>query len=80
MKNMLTFINTHSIRMNCNQSRRWIESLNDERPTNSKKEFPLPKGEGQGEGEPRSVTQRRVIFSECPTESFRLKMLTSSAI
>jgi hypothetical protein len=47
---MLTFINTHPLRMNCNQSQRWIESLIGERPTNSKKEFPVPEGEGQGEG------------------------------
>jgi hypothetical protein len=44
-----------------NPSRRWIEPTAIERSTNWPKEFLLPKGEGQDEGEPRSMTQRRVV-------------------
>jgi len=47
----------------CSHSQRWIESLIGERPTNPKKEFPLPEGEGQGEGKERALTKLRIGFS-----------------
>jgi len=40
--------------------------------TNLPKEFLLPKGEGQDEGEPRSMTQRRIFFFQPRAESFQL--------
>ena len=61
MKNTAPLINTHSAGMNRKLPQRWIESLNGERATNPIKDFPLPKGEGQGEGKPRSMPKRRVF-------------------
>ena len=53
-------------------AQRWIKSLIDRWPVNSPKEFLLPKGEGQDEGEPCSMTQRYVVFCERPIEAFRV--------
>ena len=49
--------------MNAKPPQRWIKSPLGTWPTNSQEEFLLPKGERQDEGEPRSMTQRRVNFS-----------------
>ena len=48
---------------------RWIESLIGEWSGSVQNVFLLPKGEGQDEGEPRSMTQRRNIFTETPSHA-----------
>src|SRR5579864_4910883 len=50
-------------------NQRWIESPIRERATNSPKDSLLPEGEGQDEGEPRSITKRRAISSSVQDES-----------
>ena len=58
---------------------RWIKSLISEQPTTSPKEFPLPKGEGQGEGKERSMTKLRMGFCGGSIESFRPRVRGKSA-
>ncbi len=48
---------------------RWIESRIGDRTKSAIMEFLLPKGEGQDEGEPRVITQRRAFSFKRPTES-----------
>jgi hypothetical protein len=50
-------------RSKCEITQRGIESLKGESPKRVIKEFLLPEGEGQDEGEPRSITDRRVTFT-----------------
>jgi prepilin-type N-terminal cleavage/methylation domain-containing protein len=54
-------------------SERWIKALIDECTTNPTEEFPLPKGEGQGEWKPRSITQPRVISRRVRTKWFHFE-------
>lgn len=42
----------------------WIESSIRDRPASEIKDFPLPTGEGQGEGKVRSMTQRRYVITD----------------
>jgi hypothetical protein len=64
-------------RTKCEIVQCWIESLNGEWSNSATKDSLLPEGEGQDEGEPHFITERRVIFarSERPpsTASFRLR-------
>jgi hypothetical protein len=57
--------------------RRWIESLMGERSVSATKEFLLPEGEGQDEGELRLITQHQNMFAHTPTESFRIRGYSS---
>ena len=41
--------------------KRWIKAGTTNRSTSRIKNFPLPKGEGQGEGKSRLITKRRAI-------------------
>ena len=62
----------HSARNKHRSTQRWIESLNGEPAKSSIKDFPLPKGEGQGEGKQRTITKLRAGFRHASTASFRL--------
>jgi len=59
--------------MNGEPSQRWIDSLNGEQAMIPTQDSPLPKGEGQGEGEPRSMTGRRIDFLQPRPATLRLQ-------
>ena len=64
MKITLTPTDTCSAGIKYRITQRWIESLIGESPNNSLKESPLPKGEGQGEGKERTMTQAALFLPE----------------
>src|SRR5215469_16213070 len=53
------------------KSQRGIDPSMGDSPSNPMKGFLLPKGEGKDEGQPRSMTQRRIFLFRTRTESLQ---------